>query len=251
MNKLKKIAKVILISLLILFGIYSVSNAYYIGQSLTVTYSEYASSSKIFCVEHGQALTADNYYTVISNVKIEGTKSTDQTGKIIDNLNNAKFAYILSSNNSNNVQNEIWNFGYTWMNSVGKYHQGLYSGFMSSVRGISTELGQKATQYANNITNDKTVTDETKKDDIKVVAHNKDGKEYVKVGPFKWKFGGTLEEISVYDQNSNPISEPLYSVYNGNDEKWVNVSDINSNNEFYISIPADQGVSKITKIKGK
>ena len=112
MNKLKRIAISIIIGIIAIFGIYSVSNAYSVGQSITVTYNQYASSSNIFCVEHGQALTADNSYKIISNVKIEGIKSTDYKNKTIEDKSNAKFAYILSANNGSShdsgpVQNEI------------------------------------------------------------------------------------------------------------------------------------------------
>ena len=65
------------------------------GKELDITYGDYSNNSNIFCMEHGQSLTWDNYYRVVSNVKINGTKSTDHTGKSIDHKDNAKFAYIL------------------------------------------------------------------------------------------------------------------------------------------------------------
>ena len=260
MSKIKKVAIGILSGIMIIFGMQSMSNAYFVGQNLTITYSQYASSSNIFCVEHGQALTEDNSYKIVSNVKIEGTKSTDHDGKTIDNWHNAKFAYILSADNgayhdSGPVQNEIWNYGYTWMNNVGKNHNGLSLGFISSVPGNSytatTNLDKEATNYANNIENGKKVTDNTKKDDIKVEAYDKDGKQYMRIGPFNWSFAGKLTEVSIYDQDSKTISGKLYSTFNGKTENWINVGDIKSNNDFYISIPADSGVSKITKVTGK
>lgn len=172
MSVIKKIAKIILISLLTIFGAYSMSEAYYVGQTLTVTYNQYASSSNIFCTEHGQALTTNNDYKIISNVKIEGTNSTDHTGKTIDNKSNAKLAYILSADNGSNkdngpVANEIWNYGYTWMKNVGQYHKGISLGFMSAVKGknnqTTTQLDQESTQYANTISSGKNVTDNKKR----------------------------------------------------------------------------------------
>ena len=260
MSKIKKLAVSIIIGIIAIFGIHSMSSAYYVGQSLKITYNQYASSNNIFCVEHGQDLTADNEYNIISNVKIEGTKSTDYKNKTIENSSNAKFAYILSADNGSNhdggpVQNEIWNYGYIWMKNVGQYHNGLSLSFMSTVKGNSdtatSDLDQGAKDYTINIANGTKVTDNTNKDKIKVESYTKNGKQYMRVGPINWTFGGKITEISVYDQNSKSISEKLYSTFNGNTEKWINVGEIKSGNDFYISIPVDSGVSKITKITGK
>ena len=260
MNKVRRIAISIIIGIIAIFGIYNVSNAYSVGQSITITYNQYASSSNIFCVEHGQALTADNSYKIISNVKIEGTKSTDYKNKTIENKSNAKFAYILSANNGSShdsgpVQNEIWNYGYTWMKNVGQYHNGLNLNFVSAVSGNSnqstTTLDAEATNYANNISNGTKVTDNTDKSKIKVEAYNKDGTQYMRVGPFNWTFGGKLTEVSIYDQNSKPIAGKLYSTFSGKTEKWIDAGEIKSGSNFYISVPVNSGVTKITKVTGK
>lgn len=260
MSKIRKIAVSIIIGIITVFGIYSVSNAYSVGQSITITYNQYAGSSNIFCVEHGQALTADNSYKIISNVKIEGIKSTDYKNKTIEDKSNAKFAYILSANNGSShdsgpVQNEIWNYGYTWMKNVGQYHNGLNLNFVSAVPGnisqSTTTLDAEATNYANNISNGTKVTDNTDKSKIKVEAYNKDGTQYMRVGPFNWTFGGKLTEVSIYDQNSKPIAGKLYSTFSGKTEKWINVGEIKSGSDFYISVPVNSGATKITKVTGK
>lgn len=260
MSKIRKIAVSIIIGIITVFGIYSVSNAYSVGQSITITYNQYAGSSNIFCVEHGQALTADNSYKIISNVKIEGIKSTDYKNKTIEDKSNAKFAYILSANNGSShdsgpVQNEIWNYGYTWMKNVGQYHNGLNLNFVSAVPGNSSQstatLDAEATNYANNISNGTKVTDNTDKSKIKVEAYNKDGTQYMRVGPFNWTFGGKLTEVSIYDQNSKPIAGKLYSTFSGKTEKWINVGEIKSGSDFYISVPVNSGATKITKVTGK
>ena len=138
MNRIKKLVVGIIITLISILGLHSMSNAYYVGQSITITYNQYANSNNIFCMEHGQSLTADNYYKIISNVKIDGTKSTDHKGKTIDNKSNAKLAYILNAAKTNyrtTIENAIWNYGHIWMKNVGKDHNGLYKGFASNVEG--------------------------------------------------------------------------------------------------------------------
>ena len=164
MNRFKKIVISLIVAIIAILGINAISNAYYVGQNLQISYNDYIKSNNIFCVEHHQRLKGTMSYKVISNVKIEGTKSTDHTGKTIDNKANAKFAAILSEDNGKvkdqgPVANGIWNYGYTWMREVGRYHAGLYNGFASSKKGNSTWLDQSSTDYANSLANGEKVTD--------------------------------------------------------------------------------------------
>ncbi len=253
MNRLKKIVISIIVTLIAILGFATISEAYYVGQNVTITKNQYYNSSNIFCMEHGQAISSVMRFRVISNVRIEGTKSTDHTGKTIDHWDNAKFAYILSQNNGSvkwtgPVANAIWNFGYTWMRDVGQNHAGLYFGFAGSRRGNSTWIDQAATDYANQIVNGTNATDNTNKDNIQVVAYQKDGKSYMRIGPFNWTFGGKITNVNIYDQNSNPISEKLYSSFSGVTENFFDASGIKSGTDFYISIPIDGKVTKITKV---
>ena len=256
MSKIKKIAFSIAVVLLAILGFATNSDAYYVGQKVTLTSSQYLNSSNIFCMEHGQSISSVMNYTIISNVRIEGTKSTDHTGKTIDHWDNAKLAYILSQNNGSvkwtgPVANAIWNFGYTWMKDVGQYHAGLYVGFAGSRKGdYSGWVDQGANDYANSIANGTNITDNTNKDNIQVVAYQKDGKAYMRIGPFNWTFGGTITDINVYDQDSNPISEKLFSSFSGSTENYFDASGIKSGTDFYISVPLDGTITKITKITG-
>lgn len=257
MSRVKKSIITIIMAIVAILGISTISKAYYVNQNLTLTYNEYLNNKNIFCLEHGQALVSRKmYYRVASQVKIEGTKSTDHTGKTINNWANAKFAYILSKDNGSAkstgpVANAIWNYGYTWMANVGQYHAGLYNGFASSTKGSPTWLDQESTNYANNLTaGDQQIKDNTNKNNVKVVAYNKDGKAYMRVGPFNWTFGGKVTDVNVYDQNGQSISEKLYSSYYGNEERFYGVGDIKSGSDFYISVPLNENTTKITKISG-
>ena len=258
MSKLKKIVLSIIITLLGIIGISTLSSAYYVGQSISVSYTEYLNNSNIYCVEHGQALRAINYYKIISQVNIRGKTSTDHTGKQITHNDNAKLAYILSGDNGPNkgsgpVTNAVWNFIHTWMNDVGQYHAGLYKGFTNGVTGSSSPLDTESSNYANTV-GDLKITDNTNKDNISVKTYNRDGREYIRIGPFNWSFSGTITGVSALDQNGQNIDGLIYSSFNGNNEYWYGVGDIKSGRDFYVSVPADTGVTKITKItedKGK
>ena len=252
MSNTKKIILSVVLAIIVIFGISTVSSAYYIGQYLTISYSQYYNNQNIYCVEHGQALRNRVTYRVISQVNISGKTSTDYTGKQITHNDNAKLAYILSGDNGSvksegPVANGIWNFMYTWMRSVGQYHQGLYNGFASNRTGNSSYLNSEATEYANNLGNMQ-ITDNTNKDNIQVKSYQTNGTEYIRIGPFNWSFSGTMTGITVLDQNNNTINGLLYSSFNGNNEYWYGINEIKSGRDFYISIPVNSGVTRITRI---
>ena len=81
MSNLKKIVISIVVAIIAIIAFATSSIAYYVGQRVTITKNQYHNSDNIFCMEHGQSIKNQMSYTVISNVRIEGTKSTDQTGK--------------------------------------------------------------------------------------------------------------------------------------------------------------------------
>ena len=252
MNKTKKIILSVILAIIVIFGINTISSAYYVGQYLSVSYRQYMSNSNIYCVEHGQALRNSVTYRVISQVDISGKTSTDYTGKQITHNDNAKLAYILSGDNGSikskgPVANGIWNFMYTWMRSVGQHHAGLYNGFVSNRQGNSSYLNSEATEYANSLGNMK-ITDNTNKDNIRVKSYQRNGTEYVRIGPFNWSFSGTMTGVTVFNQNGDSINGLLYSSFNGNNEYWYSANQIKSGRDFYISIPVNSGVTGITKI---
>ena len=260
MNKISKIILGLIILLIAIIALSTTSTAYYVGQRVGLTLADYnGNMNDLFCLEHNQRLVNSRmYYRVVSNVRIEGTKSTDQTGKTINNWNNARFAYILSQNNtgytkdSSVVANAVWNFAYDWMQNVGQYHAGLYSGFAANARGTSSWIDQKSIEYANNLTQQENskATDYTNKSNIQVKAFEKDGKQYMRVGPFKWGFSGKITEINIYDQNGKSINQKLYSSYYGSQERFFGADGVQSDREFYISVPLDGSITKITKVTG-
>ena len=263
MSKIKKILVSIIIVSIAILGVCSISNAYYstkklyVGKELDITYANYANNSNIFCMEHGQKLRVHNHYKVVSEVKIAGTKSTDHKGKTIDSPINASFAYILwKSKNTpkSQVSNAVWNFGYTWMRTVGNQHAGLKTGFASNVTGEYSPINGEAQNYADNLQKTKSTKaqDKTDKSKIAVQTVTKNNVNYYRVGPFNWTFGGSLSDMKAYDQNDNVINNIICSTFKGNKE--VNItkfSDITSGKPFYVSVPVNSGVSKITKLTGK
>lgn len=253
MNKLKKISIITLMIIIIVSLFYTTSQAYSVGQKLNVTFEEYLNNPNIFCAEHGQKLRDVQSYKIISEVTIKGNESTDHEGKKITHSDNAKFATILQANNNGDkengqVSNAIWNFLPTWMRNVGQHHAGLYLGFTNNKPGnYHTQLEDEADKYAQSLENME-MKDNTNKKNIKATSFEKNGKTYIRVGPFNWSFPGTMDDVKVYNQDGKTIDGVLYSSFEGTNEKWFAVQHMTTGKDFYISFPADQGVSKITKM---
>ena len=251
-----KIMIAIIIGILVILGMQTTSHGYQVGQSLSLTISQYLASTNIFCIEKNQLLLDGTKYRIISNVTIDGNVSTDHEGTQITDYANAKLAYILSADNGSNkesgpVQNALWNYSYTWMNTVGYRHAGLYRNFAGQKpAGLAkTQLETDAEAYANNYNNNNLqMTDNTNKNNLKVDSYQRDGVDYVRVGPFNWTLPGNVSKVEVKDQNGNIVQNVLYSSFNGNSEYFFGIDGITSDKDFYISIPLSAGVTKIQSV---
>lgn len=260
MRQLKKIIVSVIIGIMAILGFYTTTKAYDVGERLNISYYQYLTDSNIFCAEYGQALRDYNAYTIVSQVKIEGNKSTDQVGDTITSWHNAKMAYILSQDNgsikdSGPVANSVWNYLYTWLTKVGQYHAGLSLTFSNGQQAAPSWIDKASTDYANNYgeeEKEEKITDNTNKDNIKVVAYQgTDGNSYMRVGPFNWSFPGNMESVTVNDQNGNAIGGISFSSFSGNEEYWYEEDSIESGKDFYITVPMSSDITKITTITGK
>lgn len=256
MEKIKRIVMILLMIILIIGISATISKGYSVGEAMNVSIYDYWNNPNIYCAEKGQDLLNNQTYTVISEVTIEGNVSTDYLGNTITHPDNARFATILQGDNGPSkddgpVAHGVWNTFPDWMYNVGQYHAGLYLGFSNGIRGdYVSDLDTQASEYAQSLENME-MTDNTNKQNIKATSTEKDGKSYIRVGPFNWSFQGTMDEVQVLDQNGNAIDEVLFSSFEGTNEVWYTVDQLMSGKDFYISFPADQGVSKITKILAK
>ena len=275
MNIIKKIGISLIGIILITLAICNLVNAeYQLGDVLELDYiRDYAPNKNMYCVEKGQDFGQN--YTVISKVAINGTKSTDYNNKIIDSIENAKLAYILSSadeypyeiKEESVLQKAVWTVETEWMNAVGKDHYCKHSkdaentllgmDFIGSHNHNYTttdpdviKLINDATEYANNIQVQKQFTDNTQKDNIKIESYQKDGTKYLIIGDFNWTFGGKLKEIKAYDQDNNIINNISYVQYKGNNPEEITIDKISSGNNFCIAIPAVNNINSIKKITG-
>lgn len=277
MSKKIKLASILTIIIMIILGTSIISSAkdkhwnLKVDDTIDLGRNDYWNKypNDIFCIQKGQGLSENaSTYKVIAVIDIKGTRAEGSDGTVSNDWRNAKLAAILSEEQDKYglyegkedvrnkedgiVANEIWKFMGTWIENVGaKYHnisesiaykETASSGY-STPDYLKDEVFQKAT-------NDYKIQ-KSESSDIKVEAYEKDNKQYMRIGPFKWNFSGKLTDIAVYDQNGKEISKKYYSKFNGNTDQYINVNDISSGKDFYISIPVDSSITKITKIKAK
>jgi len=284
MGKIKKSGLCLLVIVLIIFGLCNISTAEYkLGDRLRISYlKDYAPNKNMFCVEKYQGF--GSLYKVVSKISINGTQSKDYNNKTIDNVRNAKLAYILSAaddypymkdgrytetKEGSVLQQAVWVFEREWMQNVGQYHysQRIKNGktidellgmnfitshsrnYQSSDRRVN-ELISKANEYANNIEQKKEFKDNTNKDEIKINSYEKNDKKYLIIGDFNWSFGGKLKDIKAYDQDNKEITGISYIIYEGTTPKEVSLDEISSGKSFCIAIPTGNNISSVKRIAG-
>ena len=275
MSNKRKIAIISIIITILILGINIISNAKDKDWSLKVNDKVYLGQddywenypNDIFCIQRGQALSKQPAeYKVKAVVDIKGSRAEGSDGTVSNDWRNAKLAAILSEEQdkysiyygnvaqkeSGIVANEIWGFMYEWLENVGyKYHKIPKSiAYEDSVSSGYTTPNHLKDDVFKNATNDYKI-EKSGSATIKVEAYQKDNKQYMRIGPFRWNFDGKLTDIQIYDQNGKQIAQKYYSKFNGTTNKFVNVGDIKSGEDFYISIPVDSSITKITKIKAK
>lgn len=256
MNKTQKILISLIVTILALlsFSITSIaSNKYNVGDTTRISLDRYEGDQNMYCLEHHQHLS--NYdvkkYTVVRIVDIIGTVATDDTGKKVDNIHNARLAYIVGSKEEGygkgSRKNAVWNFMGTWMHSVGKNFSRV-KGLHNGVKGSSTHLDSAAAKYEKRF--NKTKGDlkniEDKSDSKKIKGKIDEKTNSMIVGPFKWDFEGDISSIIVKNKEGKKISDVKFAQYNGKSLKIINEKNIKSNKNCYIYVPSTEDVTKMT-----
>ena len=161
--------------------------------------------------------------------------------------------YILRANVSKDTkQKAIWWYFNDWMDKVGNEYKHIGMKFANNENEGKQTLNEEAEKYAKNYDETKDeayIEDLTDKDNIKVTTVG----DRIRIGPFKWKYNGTLVRANVRDQNGRRIDNVRFVKSKGGDFETIKMEDIpsNGNKGFYIEIPADSGVTKITEIRTK
>ncbi len=233
-------------------------------------------NDNVFCAEKNERLwTSGADYRLISHVSIKNDVATAE-GKSLQiadkyNLRIATAINILNTGgNPSQLQKYMWGHLDDWVRTIG-YRFGIDRDFASAIANenyedsYETTVNRKAEEYGKQIEQPKDITS---RDDIevKVKTNQNSGKKYLRIGPYKISNLSTgLTNLKIYDANGETLSGTRVLIYERNErgentEKWINVDEKNQHNEeieirdnknFYICIPTDTAIEKISKITAK
>lgn len=234
-----------------------------VGDTVTANLSDLTGRRDLYCIMYHKSLHGNVTYRVGRYIAITGNTATNDVGQSYTSLENGKLAYILCQNQGYGApdsytsgQSALYGTINGWYSAVGQ-RLGINRTYSHNNAFVNASLISAATDYAKSLGNTEDeesakIVDKTEKKNITVTAYSNDGSEYLRVGPFKWKFADKLTSVSVYGDGNKTISDVRYSRFEGNKEKFYNsANDIESNKEFYISVKANTGITKIGKITAK
>lgn len=267
--KMKKITSIFLIMMMFIMLISTSSIAYEVGDILHLnSYVDFLDNPNLFCTQEDQLILQAVDYKAISKIEIDGDTSIDHEGNVIKSPENLKLAYIISAENTDDVnipndkfsdkengqvQQALWNYIGTWLEKVGYKHAGLTKSFGYNSRGDDMQLLREADEYMRNYKDkgSSDIVDNTKKEDITITKYKNGGSDYLRVGPFQWTFGGKISGIDMKDASNKNITGLKFSKFVGKDEKFIKVGEIKSGDNIYISIPATTNMNDAEKLKIK
>lgn len=223
---------------------------------LSEHYTHHVNKS-FFCVCRNQWFKGGSYQA-IAKITINGNYSSDENRSDLKNRWNGIIAYDLGLSNGhpgfmgggNTAQYQIYKDIKSWINNVGIHHVSSLNGFASGANDYryKKSIYNDACNYADSLNKDP-LKNNTDKSKIKVLSYDKDNKEYLRIGPFNYTFRDKITKIELSENNNKTITPNLFGVFSGTDFKEINVSEIKSDKNFYILIPADSGLSVINSIK--
>ena len=268
MSRIKNIkTKIILGIILMLIAIFSGNKAFanldhYFGAS------DVYSNPSLLCVEVNQLIDISDYvhYHRIDVVYLNGTTArSENTGKTITAKENAVLASILQHPRGtglgwgtsdpykyaiyaqSGVQNAVWMYFPTWISTVGKQF-GL-NGFTGSGLAYFPSVGQplinEGNSYANNLG---TAGISNKTGNVTYTFREEGNDTYVRVGPFKFDFSGSLQKLVVKGDGGKQINA-TFGKYVGSNWQAVSASSIGSGQSFYIDIKMEDWLTKITRVE--
>lgn len=232
--------------------------------TVTLNWNLLKGNWRLFCVQHGSEMSEDTY-TIARYVHISGNTAKNDTGRTKTSTYNGRLAYILAQKegygdsfpNYSGSQLALYDMINGWFTNVGESigvnwnnssnNGQLNAGYPNYSQGV--KIRDAAKKYASNIgsvdTSGISITDaynySTSNKPSVTISNGK-----VRVGPFKYKYTGTLSSLAVKDQNGNTISSAAFVTVSGGKETTIGVSKIKSNTTFYIRFDADECVTKLT-----
>ena len=243
-----------------------------VGFTIRFRFADLNVRDDLYCIQQGAHMSGENVYTVSRYVSIIGNTATYNNMQV-NSTENGKLVYLLSKregygkvlHKETSAQLSLWHLINQWSNVVGSSfgfnvnYTGNddsellknYADRWSEVVNYMSEAEKYANNVGNNEQNQKT-QDRTDKSNIKTTTYTENNTSYVRVGPFKWSFNGTITKVNVYGNNDKEIPNIRFSKFEGNQEKTFNdCSQIKNGDNFYILIKADTNFTEIKKISAE
>lgn len=240
----------------------------------------------IFCIQHNTPLPKPNalLYSVKGPITIDGNTSSYKKiidGEAVKGLGtntdkiNGTLAYILAKGidaggygktlNYTYGQIALWHYYEEWYNTIigqdDSYKEvALAPSNQNKIVPITEDaqnLINEAKAYAERIGNGSqaAIDDKTNKDSTKITPYinTKNDNAYVRVGPFEFNYTGKLIDMKAYSDSEckNEISSIMISKFEGTQEVFINNTDIQSGEKFYLTLSATDIIKygKVSKIK--
>lgn len=236
-----------------------------VGHTIKFKFADLKARDDLYCIQQGAHMSGENVYTVSRYVSIIGNTATYNNMQV-NSTENGKLVYLLSKregygkelHNETLAQISLWHLINQWSNVVGSsfgfdvhYPGNDNVGRDNEIANYMSEAEKYANNVGNNEQNQKT-QDRTDKSNIKTTTYTENNTSYVRVGPFKWSFNGTITKVNVYGNNDKEIPNIRFSKFEGNQEKTFNdCSQIKNGDNFYILIKADTNFTEIKKISAE
>ena len=269
MSKVKNIkTKIILGIILMLIAIFSGNKAFANLDHYFSAWDVYSNTS-LLCVEVNQSIDINDriHYHRIDVIYLNGTTArSENTGKTITARENAVLASILQHSRGtglgygtsdpykyavyaqSGVQNAVWMYFPTWMRAVGTNLGVIDNGFVGSGYAYFPNVGQPLIDEGNAYADNLGTAGITNSTGNVTYSFREDGNDtYVRVGPFKFNFSGTIQSLTVRGDDNREVSAAL-GRYNGSTWEGIGASSIGSGQDFYIEVKMEDWLTKIQRI---
>ena len=226
----------------------------------------------LYCLGHNAIFHGWQTYRNAKYIRITGNTATDYTsgtaGTSVTDSNNGILAYIVSTNGGygyvpgvmvdqgqySETQRSIYKFINTWFATAGNSFGLGGWGHPNNNPWVNHSYNtyNQAVQYANSIgdatSNSEVVAeDTTNRENIKIEYYTENGVPNVKVGPFNWKFTGTINSVKLTGNNG---VQPELKIFGPDGTTQIDASKIESERNFYVAFRADTGMTSISRLEG-
>lgn len=233
-----------------------------VGGSVAVDASSLITRKDLYCIQHGKPFSGTHSFLVTRHIYIEGNMATEN-GVTTESKTNGALAYILSGGGNPGYMGYGSNFGVYNVAQLALYrYLGVWGYNYAGNAGVNpgeqgNALIANAEAYAQSLIDEgisnpvAKIEDKTDKENIKLTPYaGDDYDEYIRMGPFKWEFNGKIDKITLNSENGK-VSNAKYSIFKNGKEEFIDISEIPSNKNFYITIKASSNFSYIKNIDVK